>query len=297
MAASKIFFNKEKAQGCDTITLLRAKKWRGFLGGSPESRTRDRVVLRFSEIEKFLEWELTHNIGVVGNMLVEVSYPPMGGHLSEVICALVAAHWEIKFKKSLSQLKKQGFCPTEVTDTNQLMAGCGFVDDINFLSGILCGACQGKLAQRCLPKEIGYGIKSVGTSYKFLNAQLWFSEETILLTPANASIASALGLEATQVVGRIPPNLESSKWNQKMISAYIKQRCAVNRQLFSALENETLKIALTAEWDRIACLELQKRGYSAQQIIKDLASFAPAKNDQAIQQTRTFIRTETVELN
>ena len=82
-----------------------------------------------------------------------------------------------------------------------------------------------------------------------------------------------------------------------MISAYLKQRCAVNRQVFSALENETLKIALTAEWDRIACLEVQKRGYPAQQIIKVLASFAPAKNDKAIQQTRIFFRTEAVELN
>ena len=65
--------------------------------------------------------------------------------------------------------------------------GAGFVGDINLMRKTLCSDCLDELAQLCLPKEVGYGIKSTGRTYKFLNCWLAFGDKGLLVKPYNAN--------------------------------------------------------------------------------------------------------------
>jgi len=79
MAAARYFVELARREGHDTITLLRARKFKGFLGGTADCQNRDRVIIRLGEMLEFLEWELHHNIGHLGDLLIQLNFPPMGG--------------------------------------------------------------------------------------------------------------------------------------------------------------------------------------------------------------------------
>ena len=48
MEAARFFAALAELDGFETVTLLRKKRYRGYLGGHPESRERDREVLKIS---------------------------------------------------------------------------------------------------------------------------------------------------------------------------------------------------------------------------------------------------------
>ena len=53
--AARFFMDRATEQtGETTVTLLRKKNLRGFVGGSADAKVRDKVILRFSEILFFL---------------------------------------------------------------------------------------------------------------------------------------------------------------------------------------------------------------------------------------------------
>ena len=123
------------------------------------------------------------NWGGVGELVVEVLYPPMGGRLSEVVCSLVAAHYEITTSENLHWAKAERFIPNHASDLQTWLGRTGFVDDINTMSRILGPACQHAAQQHFLPAEAGYGLKSDSANYKYLNSVLHFRPEGLVVLP------------------------------------------------------------------------------------------------------------------
>ena len=212
--------------------------------------------------------------------------------MSEVICALVAAHWEQRFLASLKILKQERFLPPEAIRVKDFIQGYGFVDDVNMMSRWLCRCCLQVLAQRLLPPEIGYSRKSVTDAYRFLNIFLHFYGAGVFATPFNANHGYAIGSSNVQEVGRIPPNLGAVRWPRTMVRAYIRQKFAVHRQILSPSPDADLRQAAVEYWDLAACREVIRKRYTKGELIKILASFPPLKNDSAVSAVRTVLRSE-----
>ena len=77
MTAFFIFVTLTRMQtNLSTITLLRAQKWRGFIGGSTRCRLRDKVVISFEEMRDILQYELqVGGFGTVRGTAVRLRCP------------------------------------------------------------------------------------------------------------------------------------------------------------------------------------------------------------------------------
>ena len=110
----------------------------------------------------------------------------------------------------------------------------------------------------------------------------------MIVSPADANEEYARGRTDVQTVGRIPPCYVGSHWPRSMVIAYIRQRCAVHRQIFAAVEIEKFREQLTGEWNKVACMEVERKGYPRKWIAKALATVPPGKNDKAIHVSRNW---------
>ena len=99
------------------MPLLRKRDWRGFLGGSSESRLRDKIVVKFEWLLNAVRFELYEG-GLVtcADLLVRVKYPAMGSALSKVPCAVVACWWEVKLQERSQELFQAKLLPSPLSN-------------------------------------------------------------------------------------------------------------------------------------------------------------------------------------
>jgi len=279
-----------KHTGLSSVTLLRKKKWHGFIGGTLAAISRDRYIVSFEELIQTLLFELKYGtLGCVCGVVIRLKYAPMGGKLSEVLCSLVAVHYEVMAAKGWKDLVRCHFIPQIATNLQEWIMSLGHVDDLLSISRVLCVDCLTLFQQRLLPEEVGYGVKGSGWCFRFLQAVLIFRGHDVMSIPFNPNAPFALGEDQNQAVARIRPVLGFADWSQANLRSYIRQKLATNRQATGGGSEEERETMLSgADW--LIATELHRLGYSWRSLNKVWAALQPAKSDKSTYQVRQWIR-------
>ena len=174
IAAMKYCFKKARDEATfDTIILLRKARWRASIGGSAEARVRDRIVLRFEEMERVLRFVLQEGgYAVCCGLVIQAVFPTMGSALSEIVSALVAVHCGILLEEHREEFIADGFLTPECESGWEFIHGLGHVDDLLLQSTCLCAKCLHLAQQKFTPEtrlaERGPNSKERSVFFKVL---------------------------------------------------------------------------------------------------------------------------------
>ena len=88
--------------------------------------------------------------------VVQALFATMGSALSEVLCSLVAAHWECTLEERRRDLEEDRLVPRGIGRISDWIRSIGHVDDTLSQSRILCSTCLNAFQQHTLPPEVGF---------------------------------------------------------------------------------------------------------------------------------------------
>ena len=223
-------------------------------------------------------------------LVIRSLFPTMGSALSEVLCALVAAHFEILLEEHREQFIAEGFLPAECESVWDFIHGLGHVDDLLLQCTCLCVKFLHLIQGKFLPKGIGYDLKGASPLMKFLNGILIYSGDGVDVVPYNVNTRFALGQASTQAVARIAPYLEGQGWTRDRVREYFRQRMAVHRQILNTNDMKSREAVQAA--DRATVAELAGLGYPLEWMHQIMCALPPEKNDPAANGLRAQIRSE-----
>jgi len=275
--------------GESSVTLLKSAHLQGFVGGSIESRARNRIVVLMAEMRQGLEFE----IGVAGvfimcELIIRLRFPGMGALLSEIVCSLVASHFECVVRNSCENLIFHKILPPGSSSTESWLQSIGHVGDLLTVTKSHCASCTHLYQQSLLPARVGYGRKQAGILVKFLHAMLLFSEEHVDFAPTNPNLLFALGLSARQTRARGRPNVGFNAWTRTELRGFIRQRLSAHRQ--TTKNDNEVSLAVLYLADKLLSMELEKLGYSKKALYAVWRGIPPGKTDDAIRIVRDELK-------
>ena len=143
------------------------------------------MVVSFEEMRSVLMYDLQGGgLGTVCGVPLRIRYPAMGSILSEVLCAVVAGHFECLLDDRAEELRSLHLIPPlSVHPPSHWVQSRGHVDDLVSFSRVLCPTCINKVQQYLIPQEIGYGIKDSGTQFRAMNTTVMISGDDIWTVP------------------------------------------------------------------------------------------------------------------
>ena len=194
------------------------------------SRGRDRTVLKFEDMDRVLRFVLNEgSYATCAGVIVQALFAAMGSALSEVLCSLVAAHWESTLEERRGELEADRLVPARLGKISDWIRWIGHVDDKLSQSRILCPSCLNIFQQRTLPPEVGFDCKGTSPQVRFLNVETYYQGNSMTVVPYNANREFALGTKGTQEIARIAPYLGGAGWGPGKVRAYIRQKMATSR--------------------------------------------------------------------
>ena len=109
-------------------------------------------------------------------------------------------------------------------DPRAHFASVGHADDLLTWSFTQCGKCCSRHQQGLLPPDIGYELKAVGPTLRFLHTVLTFTPMGVVAVPRNPNVAFAYGDAAVHTHVRGRPNVGFGGWAIRINFSLPKKR-------------------------------------------------------------------------
>ena len=130
----------------------------------------------------------------------------MGASISPIKAEIVFSDNERKRLSQKRRLMKEGFLE-EGEDIRQVVAGCGYVDDLVLLTRTLCPKCLRIFAERLYQKPLRFEIEEEGVAIGFCDKEVIVNWDLVYVLRKDANKAYTLGMAAKPAKVRYPPLL------------------------------------------------------------------------------------------